>query len=471
MQRLNRDMLERYDIPPRAPAGVRAGLFGLNDPLPGVATRLLSQAMPDLGLACVPSDAPHTGDGADPAALLGEQDGLYTLLIRGYRGETPVTEERVVQSILRVMDGKGALDALAAEPALCLGLVDMESGDPEADLRNVARLLTARHRAGRDGLALMCLGEDADCGAKTRDAVAALAAAFHPEAGFADWLATTCAFHSALAEGFAFRADAKSAARQCAAMNYADGMLMLAEPFARLTVQAPADFRARWPLDAGGDIRFTDDLSPVLAQKRRYFDASLFAMAAPGWLLGCDTLSDCMKHPRLREFVGKTCDEELLPPGPEARQAAAPAVIEAFGRFENPLTPNALLPSVRPLLGRFRRAVLPLIRAWADERFEPPRRLTFALAAAIMLCAGARPNAQGRYEVLRGNQVHILDDDPAALSLFATLAHDMPPEALAYAVLADRELWHGEDLREIDGLEARVALDIANLQRQPDYLP
>ena len=41
----------------------------------------------------------------------------------------------------------------------------------------------------------------------------------------------------------------------------------------------------------------------------------------------------------------------------------------------------------------------------------------------------------------------------------------------AYAALADRELWHGEDMRDIDGLEARVALDIANLQRKPDYLP
>ena len=65
----------------------------------------------------------------------------------------------------------------------------------------------------------------------------------------------------------------------------------------------------------------------------------------------------------------------------------------------------------------------------------------------------------------------ILADDPAALSVFSTLSHDMPPEALAYAALADRELWQGEDLREIEGLEARVALDIARLQRQPGYLP
>ena len=73
--------------------------------------------------------------------------------------------------------------------------------------------------------------------------------------------------------------------------------------------------------------------------------------------------------------------------------------------------------------------------------------------------------------MLRGNQAEVLRDDERALSVFATLSHDMPPETLAYAALADRELWQGEDLREIDGLEARVALDIARLQRQPGFLP
>ena len=178
-----------------------------------------------------------------------------------------------------------------------------------------------------------------------------------------------------------------------------------------------------------------------------------------------------MKHARLRAFVGRVYAEELLPADPDARAALAPQVIQAFERFENPLSDNALLPTVRPLLARFRRAVLPILRAWAAENFEPPRLLSFALAATVMLYAGARPNAQGRYEIYRGTQVHTLEDDPGALAVFATLSHDMPPEALAYAVLADRELWHGEDLRQIDGLEARVALDIANLQRKPDYLP
>ena len=467
MQRLNRGMLRRYEIPEHAPDGVCAVQFGLGETLLGVADRLINAACPALGIACVRPDVPWTGRGADPAGLLGEQEGLYTLLVRGYRGETPVKQEIVVQSIVRVVADAGALDALARESGLALGLLDTQAPDAGACLDAAARLLKARFAAGLEGLWMLCLGEDADCAGRVREALAARG----DDPAFGNWLAGRCGFCPALADGLAFRADSREAARQCAEMNYADGMLHLAEPCARLTVQAPAAFRQRFPLDAAEGVQFVDDLSPMLDRKRRYFDAGLFAMAAPGWLLGCDTLTDCMKHERLRAFVGQTYAEELLPADPEARQAVAPRVIEAFERFENPLNRNGLLASARPLLSRFRRAALPLIRSWAEANFEPPRRLSFALAATIMLYAGARPNAQGTYEVFRGTQIHTLEDDPAALAVFSTLSHDMPPEALAYASLADRELWQGADLREIDGLEARVALDIANLQRRPDYLP
>ena len=471
MQRLNRGMLRRYEIQAHAPASVALVQFGLGETLLGVADRVLDAACPALGIACVPSGEAFSGPGQDPAALLAEQEGLYTVLVRGYRGETAVNEEIVVQSLLRVAAGEEALRALAASPELRLGLVDTLAPNAEEDLASAARLLALRHGAGLGGLTMLCLGEDADCGEAARERVAALGKALGAAAGFGDWLETACDFCPALADGLAFRADARAAARQCAEMNYADGMLHLAEPWARLTVRVPARPRAPWPLSEGNGLRLTDDLAPALREKRLCFDAGLFAMAAPGWLLGCDTLRDCMEHPRLRSFVGRVYADELLPGDPAARQALAPAVIQSFERFENPLCRNLILPSARPLLGRFRRAALPLMRAWAEERFEPPRGLSFALAATLMLYAGARPNAQGRYEVFRGAQVHTLEDDPAALARFATFSHDMPPEALAYAALADRELWHGEDLRQIDGLEARVALDLANLQRQPDYLP
>ena len=105
MQRLNRGMLRRYEIPEHAPSRVRAVQFGLSEALLGVADRLLDAACPHIGIACVAPDAPWDGEGANPAALLREQEGLFTLLARGYRGETPVKDEIVIQSILCVAEG------------------------------------------------------------------------------------------------------------------------------------------------------------------------------------------------------------------------------------------------------------------------------------------------------------------------------------------------------------------------------
>ena len=453
MQRLNRGMLSRYEIPERFPPAVTAVQLGLSEALLGVVDRLLGPL--GVGIAAVPLGAANRGQ--DPAALLREQDGMYTTFVRGYLGEQLVNREEVTQAILRVAEADG-VEALAAEPGLSLCLIDADGDDLADALPLAARLIGARRRAGLPALAFLCFSEG-DGADAVRQGLLDLA----PE--LAGWLEEGCRFHRALADGIALRAEAKEAATLCQRMNYADGMIHLAEPGATLTVEAPAG-----TLPAGEGVALVDDLGPVLEAKRRLFDAGLFLMAAPGWLLGLNTLSDCMRNEALRSFVGRAYVEELIAPDDLSRAQDAPRVIRAFERFENPLNDNAILRAAHHPLRRFNRAALPLIAAWADQRFEPPRRLTFALAATIMLLAGARPNAEGRWEVLRGSEAHTIVESPQALSRFATLSHDMPPEALAYAALADRELW-GRDLREIDGLEARVALDIANMQRNPKYLP
>ena len=464
MQRLNRGMMGRYEIPERFPGAVNAVQFGLDEALLGVADVLIGDAGAGVGIAALRvEDVEGTDpvDGTAPATLLREQDGMYTVFTRGYLGEQPVKREAVAQAILRAGDA-GDVDSLARDPGVALGIVG-ERGLPAA-LDLAARFLRVRAEADLPGLDFLCVGVCDLSADAVRDGLIARAPSLEA------YIRNRCAFRPALADGIALRAEAKEAARLCQAMNYADGMIHLVEPGATLTVEAPAAFRDRWPLDRAEGVAFVDDLAPVVAQKRRLFDAGLFLLAAPGWLLGRNTLADCMRDEALRAFVGKAYMEELIARDEVSRRRDAPYVIRAFERFENPLNDNALLRVAAPILTRFRVAALPLIRAWAEERFEPPRRLTFALAATIMLYAGARPGEAGRFEVLRGSERHALIDDAAALSVFSTLSHDMPPEALAYAALADRELW-GCDLREVEGLEQRVALDIANIQRNPKYLP
>ena len=98
MVRLDRSMMERYEITDRRPAALRAVLFGLDPMMLGAAARLLDRANElggDLGAVCI--------SGSDEAEQLRAQDGMFTLLVRGEREDGgTVREERVVQSILEV---------------------------------------------------------------------------------------------------------------------------------------------------------------------------------------------------------------------------------------------------------------------------------------------------------------------------------------------------------------------------------
>ena len=443
MQRLSTGMMERYEIDDRRPARINAVQFGMGEALLGTADRLIDDMnaalAPDarVGFACV-----QAGE-AGYADRLNAQDGMYTLLVRGYEGEQAVHREQVVQCVLRAFGGDG-VGALARDPAIAWGLVD---DAPEA--RSLAaRFRALRAAAGLPGIPLIWLGDRAD-GAEAPDG-------------------------TAVADSLAFRAEPDEAARQCAEMNYLDEMLHVAEPYARLTLcGAPDALRERFPAGAAG-IRFEEpgEAAASARLKAQVFDAGIFLMAAPGWLNGCDTLSDCMRSERLRRFVGEGFTQELLPALDDMdRQAVEQRVIESFERYENPLNRNRILRAAHHLAARFVAGPCRSIRHLAEARFEPPRRLSFALAATIMLYAGARRNPDtGAFEVARGKQSEALHEDEAVLARFAALSHDMDPESLAYAALADRELW-GRDLREVDGLWERVALDIAAMQRQPDFLP
>ena len=121
MQRLNRGMMSRYEIPEHIPQFIRAVQFGLDETLLGVADRLLDGA--GVGVAAVPVAPP--AQGKDPAALLREQDGMYTCFVRGYLGETPVNREEVAQAIVRVVD-PGEVEALNDEPGLSLAILNAD---------------------------------------------------------------------------------------------------------------------------------------------------------------------------------------------------------------------------------------------------------------------------------------------------------------------------------------------------------
>jgi mannitol-1-phosphate/altronate dehydrogenase len=117
MPRLHPDMMARYEIEYHRPARINAVQFGMSEALLGTVDRLIDDARSGIGIACVEADA------SGHARRLTAQQGLYTVLIRGYAGEEAVRREQVVQCVLSAR-GPEEIGALAADPAIELALAD-----------------------------------------------------------------------------------------------------------------------------------------------------------------------------------------------------------------------------------------------------------------------------------------------------------------------------------------------------------
>lgn len=413
MPRLGLDMAARYDIEIRPALPVRAAVFGTDALMLDLCRHLEDQGV---GAVCF----------APGAGALAVQDGLFTVMERDENG----TRERVVESISLVLDPSRETDALETEAAEDIARVYLHDDAGTTERLLLAALLRALEKAGKPVPEVFLVGELPEPGCAD-----ALRAAF-PGVGF----------HPLMLEGLRGAPDEAEAGTLRRRMNYIDDYLIWAQPKAAV---------------------FTDedgaDYGDTFRRHARIGGALRLIGTAAGFLSGKNSFSEVMRDEKLRAFIGRAFSQEVLPFLPWPRMEIAPEVISAFERLGDSANALKLNEAGRYALARMRHTVRDALTAYCAENFEPPPFLTLALAATVMLYAGARME-DGAYCVLRDQERLVLEDDAELLEGFSRLAHDMPAESLSYAVVADYALW-GCDLREADGLEARLADDLSSIQR------
>jgi len=198
-------------------------------------------------------------------------------------------------------------------------------------------------------------------------------------------------------------------------------------------------------------------------EARQLMERGLKAVIAQaGYLAGLNTVQDCMQDEDMRAFLGNALLKEIMPVLPLPRDQAAAPAMELCKEMENAREESLLALCQRGARG-WERDVLPLMQAYLSLEGMIPPCLSFSLACLILYFSGAKRNAQGGFEGLRPGDAYIPEEDEAALSAFARLSPDMPPETLAYAVLSDRDIWE-KDLRDVEGLAETIENQIRDLQ-------
>jgi tagaturonate reductase len=402
-----------------------------------------------------------TGSSRDQA--LREQDGLYTLVVRGLERGEVVDERRIISSLSRALSAADDWDAvleLARSPELRfvfsntteVGIVanDSDSFDdapPSSFPAKLTRFLFERARAfgfAGHGLVVIPCELIEHNGAKLRDIVLALAGRWALDARFSEWLAADVRFCNTLVDrivpGVPTGADAEELAAE---LGYGDALLTCCEPYRLFAIEGDATLRAMLPwAKADPAIIIEPDISPYRARKLYLLNGAHTLFVSAALLLGNETVAESMEKPELMSFVRRAMFDEIVPTlNVAGAEEFAEAVID---RFRNPFIRHALIDITLQATMKMRLRVIPSLQRFVAQRGKVPQALTFGFAAFLML----------KREPLRR------PDDQGAPIVAAWERHGEDHVSLVEEVCGNASLW-GSDLAALPGVTDAV---IAHLE-------
>jgi len=382
-----------------------------------------------------------------------EQDGLYTVLVRGLRDGRSVQYAEVVTSVARAYDSTRAWEQvleLARDPLVEIAVSNTtELGiryepvpRPTADVppatypAKLTQFLYERYAAlgwqEESRLIVVPCELIDDNGQQLRSMVERHAADWQLGKDFDRWLPARVEFCDTLVDRIVtpYTGDPPLA--------YEDHLAVTVEPYYLFAIRGSDRLKSLWPFeDVGLNVHYADDIRDFRLQKLRALNGTHTALANLGLMAGLETVLDVMKHPTLSRYVHQLVEEEIVPATeprvsqPERLRAFARDVLE---RFQNPYLEHRLRSIAMNAISKARIRLVPTL-VDAVERSGDARRLTAAVAA---ICLAYRPGME-----------HTAEPDPAAERLRGWWQNDL--SASAQAILSDTALW-STDLTQVPGV-------------------
>ncbi len=354
--------------------------------------------------------AAFTGRSAAVAEVLGEQDGLYTLLVR----EPDASEPELVSALSAVHPGDdvAALRAYLASPDLAVvtttvteagyrrgesGRLDLdadavqrdlailtgaEDGEPATTPGRLVDGLRARRDAGAGALAVVPCDNVPDNGTMVAHVVRDLAARVDP--ALEEWVDDHVSFVTTMVDRITPRTTDADLEEVRRLTGLDDRSVVVTEPFTEwvLSGDFPAG-RPRWE-DAGA--RFVEDIHPFETRKLWMLNGAHSLLAYAGSALGHETVAEAMADSEVRGWVEEwwaDAGRHLTLPADEL-DAYRQALVE---RFENPRMRHLLAQIAADGSQKLPIRILPSLRA-ARADGELPSGATRVIAAWVVHLRG-----------------------------------------------------------------------------------
>lgn len=415
----------------------------------------------------------------DPRELLNEQEGLYTLCLRGSQSGRKTERTRVISCVSRCLNAYSDYEEVmqcAANPDLrFITSNTTEAGivyDPACRLTDrpaasfpakLTQFLYRRYQLfgtvpGKGFIILPCELID-DNGKALEDCVLRHAADWQLGEGFTAWLQKENLFCSTLVDrivtGYPQAGDRELAVKH----GYEDRMADTGELFGLWVIEGPASLREELPFEkAGLPVLLTDDHHPYKERKVRILNGVHTAIVPGAFLSGRDIVRDCMRDEVIRGYMDRAVYEEIIPtlslPEKELKEFAA----SVTDRFDNPFIDHRLLSIALNSTSKWKTRILPSLTAFAKQHGgQLPPCLCASLAFCLAFYHGRDLTEAGLTGTREDGSLYVVSDSRFVLEFHASHRDDAPSEYVR-AVLSNTDFW-GQDLTALPGLYETVLAD------------
>ncbi|MDY6433570.1 MAG: tagaturonate reductase [Synergistales bacterium] len=416
--------------------------------------------------------------------MINDQEGLYTLYLRGSEKGEKIDLKRVISSCSR---GLNPYDAGGWDEVLKLarskdlefvvsntteaGIVYDEGSTfdqtpPNSFPAKLTRVLYERFKAGLDGLVILSCELIDNNGKELLACVNKHIDAWKLEPAFKEWVNSKNIFCSTLVDRIVpgrIR-DPKELEALNKANGYEDNLLDVGEVFGVWIIEGPAGLEDKLPFKkAGVPVHVVPDVTPYKKRKVRILNGAHTGFVPGAYLAGFDIVRDCMHDEVIKGFMNKMLYDEIIPTLPLDKKDLNDFAAAVSDRFNNPFVNHELMSISLNSTSKWRARNMPSFLEYVEEKKALPPCLTMSLAAYIAFYSSNVKELNDKGLVCsRGTNDYTISDDRWALEFY--FAHkDDTPEALVHAVLTNQEMW-GQDLTKIAGLEAQVVADLKKIR-------
>lgn len=421
------------------------------------------------------------------ADMINEQEGLYTLYLRGFENGQKVNSKRVISCVSRCLNPYADFDALldcASNPDLrYIACNTTEAGiayDPSCQFTDAPansypgkltqflyrRFQNFGQEAGKGFVILSCELID-DNGKELEKCVLKYAEQWELGEDFTNWIKEENIFCSTLVDRIVTGYPRAEADEICEQLGYKDNLIDTGEVFGFWVIEGPESLKEELPFDkAGLPVLITDNHKPYKQRKVRILNGAHTSMVLGAYLAGQDIVRDCMEDEVIQGFMNKTIYDEIIPtltlPREELEDFAA-AVTE---RFKNPFIDHALLAISLNSTSKWKARVMPSLKGYIEKTGALPKCITASFAFYLAFYRGVRMEENAMAGVRNGQEYSIKDDKDILDFFFAHKDDDAA--AYAHAVCSNTAFW-GEDLTALPGFEEAVIAYLKEIEEKGTY--